>query len=980
MAEKLNSDGLKISYWSENPGKFRLLLIIVSVVLTAFVGINVSKNAATVFSGTHYMMMPSDYYIQKPLIFARHSESGSTVMDTIGVGSFLLAVNGVVLDSMTIETASQIPKILADIKPDEEVTLQIFNLKKVSGIMDLDRKSRYIKLSDTLRLKKSECPENFVRKIKNGVFIGFVIKDGATSLAGIKSGDVLLSINDSLLKIVDYGKEEAMSVETLRFFRGLQSGVPIHYKIVRNGETLNIDVYLATFGLSLDLIILLVIGFSIFILGFLFGLARPEYAGARLTSFAMILLAFDIGTGFSYSPPSFDAFSWLRVLLSNCAALMFFPVLFHSLMYFPSVNSALTSKKKYTVILYSAGILALLAFSVMYIVDYNSIPSWLFTSVITLILIYYIVIRVKHRNSESSVYNRANSIIVYYWFFIFAIATLTLPIRIMFPKLLPSWFEYIVLASILLIPAVYLYVIWKYKVFDIDLKVRRNIQYVIAFSVWKAFIAVTIGAAIVFLSKVNLQFPNIKLTGMTVQYFNISLPVDENMLWNKLLFLVLSVAVTALLLKADKYFSSYLDKKFYRGKYDYLAAQTELALLLEKNITIENLAKVFAKKIAEYSRLKCAGVMFHADGDRVWKDKLFCFDTQKSENFEITQDDGFFKLVTKEAAFFKGVTSGIRGLHSNAGEIFDRHNIQSVIPIKSKNKITGVVFIGEKLSETAFNMADTDFITSLSISASAAIENALLYEELASQVRMKKELEIAHRIQIDSLPQTVPDIAGLEIAGRSIPALEVGGDFYDYLNGTPDKFTVVVGDVSGKGTSAALYMSKVQGIFQTLNEFYSSPKKMLEKANHLLYKHMDSKSYITAIGATFDTSGKGLRFARAGHLPMFHYSIITDEIRKIQPGGIGLGLSDDRVFKLSMEEIHINYSAGDIFLFVTDGITEAMGEGNEEYGEQRLTHILKNSLGMSAVDLCDEVIRSVSEFSGNMKQHDDITLVAVKAK
>jgi serine phosphatase RsbU (regulator of sigma subunit) len=104
-----------------------------------------------------------------------------------------------------------------------------------------------------------------------------------------------------------------------------------------------------------------------------------------------------------------------------------------------------------------------------------------------------------------------------------------------------------------------------------------------------------------------------------------------------------------------------------------------------------------------------------------------------------------------------------------------------------------------------------------------AMENAFLYEELAEKERMKHELAIARRIQLASLPQKTPVVKGLEIAGSSLPALEVGGDFFDYLNGSTDHLTVVVGDVSGKGTSAALYMSKVQGILRSLHPREPSP-------------------------------------------------------------------------------------------------------------------------------------------------------------
>src|SRR5690606_18908610 len=116
--------------------------------------------------------------------------------------------------------------------------------------------------------------------------------------------------------------------------------------------------------------------------------------------------------------------------------------------------------------------------------------------------------------------------------------------------------------------------------------------------------------------------------------------------------------------------------------------------------------------------------------------------------------------------------------------------------------LIGIILVGEKLSETAYQNDDLLFLSAISGQASVAIENSLLYEDLANQERYKHELEIARKIQLASLPMKTPNIPGLDIVGASIPALEVGGDFYDYLNGKSDSITIVIGDVSGKGTSA----------------------------------------------------------------------------------------------------------------------------------------------------------------------------------
>jgi serine phosphatase RsbU (regulator of sigma subunit) len=188
-----------------------------------------------------------------------------------------------------------------------------------------------------------------------------------------------------------------------------------------------------------------------------------------------------------------------------------------------------------------------------------------------------------------------------------------------------------------------------------------------------------------------------------------------------------------------------------------------------------------------------------------------------------------------------------------------------------------------------------------------------------------------------------------------------------------------MGDVSGKGTSAALYMSKVQGIFQTLNEFNLSPLKLLIGANKLLYKHIDSKSYITAVGANFYPSEKKVLFARAGHLPLYHFDAYSNAFRKIQPGGIGLGLGDNLLFISNLEEVAINYRKGDIFLFVSDGIIEAMNRDGELYGETRLFENVISNSGNPSGAICSRIIDSVRDFSAAGIENDDMTVVVVKS-
>jgi len=189
---------------------------------------------------------------------------------------------------------------------------------------------------------------------------------------------------------------------------------------------------------------------------------------------------------------------------------------------------------------------------------------------------------------------------------------------------------------------------------------------------------------------------------------------------------------------------------------------------------------------------------------------------------------------------------------------------------------------------------------------------------------------------------------------------------------------VIVGDVSGKGTSAALYMSKVQGILRSLHGFGLAPGELFIRANHLLCMDLEKRSFITAMGGAFDTDRKQLVLARAGHLPLFHYHAAAKTVERITPKGLGLGLSPENLFAHELEERRLGYGAGDVFVFVTDGITEGQQQSGDEYGEERLVRLLEEISTAHAEAIRDRVVAEVKAFAGDANQHDDQTVVVVK--
>jgi len=254
-----------------------------------------------------------------------------------------------------------------------------------------------------------------------------------------------------------------------------------------------------------------------------------------------------------------------------------------------------------------------------------------------------------------------------------------------------------------------------------------------------------------------------------------------------------------------------------------------------------------------------------------------------------------------------------------------------------------------------------------------------LMREQAEKERLEEELRIARQIQMSLLPgEGLVSVPGVRIAALCLPAAEVGGDYYDLLPLGDTRMGVLVADVSGKGTSAALYMAELKGLVLSLSRIYDSPKRLLSEANRILGENMDRHSFVTMTYAVVDTRTRRMRFARAGHNPLIHLSAQTGRTRILAPAGLGLGLDPGARFDQVLEESDVVLEAGDFFLFFTDGLSEAMNEGSELFGEGRLRRVLEEGASLGSEELRERIMEEVRRFVGDALPHDDMTLVVLK--
>lgn len=302
-----------------------------------------------------------------------------------------------------------------------------------------------------------------------------------------------------------------------------------------------------------------------------------------------------------------------------------------------------------------------------------------------------------------------------------------------------------------------------------------------------------------------------------------------------------------------------------------------------------------------------------------------------------------------------------------------------MMPLVVRGEEVAILFLLKEVSD-GFNDEMQTIITTFANQASISIENIRLINETVSTERYKKELKIARGVQRALLPQTLPVHPGFEVSAFSYAADEVGGDYYDFFMRNENLLSVVIADVSGKGTSAAFHMAQLKGIFQSLSELDLSPVTFMGLANSALSRSLDAKSFVTASYFLIDLKKLEIHHCRAGHCPTLIYDANKAEAQFTQARGLGLGLKRDADFEKYIQSDSITFNKGDILLLYTDGITEAKNRQGEELGYHLLKTWLEEMAHLDATEINDQLQQKLKNYCEGDMPKDDFTVVVMKFK
>lgn len=328
-------------------------------------------------------------------------------------------------------------------------------------------------------------------------------------------------------------------------------------------------------------------------------------------------------------------------------------------------------------------------------------------------------------------------------------------------------------------------------------------------------------------------------------------------------------------------------------------------------------------------------------------------------------------LGGRESLLIHDVASD-EGLKASATLIMQRVRTLLAAPLQTEEKVIGLVYL-DSIAGRPFTAEDLTLLTVLANIAAIRIEHARLIELEQAERLMQAELRQAAEIQRGLLPKSDPVLPGFDIAGHTEPCRTVNGDYYDYLPMSGGRLALIVGDVAGKGLSAALLVSAIQARLHTIGEEDLPVEQMVARLNRGMIRNMPGGRFITMVVSVLDGATGALRYTNAGH----NHPLLVRASGQIEPldvGGLLLGI----LAQAEYAGADIVMEPGDVLVFFSDGVTEAANAADEEFGEQRLAELVRTMRDQPAAEIGAAIREAVRRHLDGSPALDDVTVVVVK--
>jgi len=531
----------------------------------------------------------------------------------------------------------------------------------------------------------------------------------------------------------------------------------------------------------------------------------------------------------------------------------------------------------------------------------------------------------------------------------------------------PGWIVAIGLLMLLLFPLTLAYVIVVQRAMDVRVVVRQGLQYGLA--------------------KTGIRTLQILLI-LLMSYFAMRLITDRS----ASMFLKAAVLVSAVIgvrritRRADTV-RNWVDRRFFREAYNADQVLSELSDSVRSMVETKPLIETVAARISDTLHIPQVAVLL--GGVEPYR-PAYALGYNSSPDVDFSTKAGAIQALQeiKEPArvYFDDPDSWLYrdpNITEEDREKIAKLQAELLLPLSARDRLLGFISLGHKKSEEPYSGTDVRLLKSVAAQTGLALENARLMsamaDEIAQRERLNREVEIAREVQERLFPQTLPPILGIDYAGACRPALGVGGDYYDFLALPGGQLGIAIGDVSGKGIAAALMMASLQASLR--GEATRAPENLaalVSNVNRLVYEASSANRYATFFYAQYNPEIRQLTYVNAGHNPpmLFRCSNWEWSISRLDAGGTVVGLLESFPY----EQGTLRIEPGDVFLAFTDGISEAMNNSDEEWGEERLIETVETCVGLNPSETIAQIMRAADTFVAGAKQHDDMTLVVLRCK
>jgi phosphoserine phosphatase RsbU/P len=530
---------------------------------------------------------------------------------------------------------------------------------------------------------------------------------------------------------------------------------------------------------------------------------------------------------------------------------------------------------------------------------------------------------------------------------------------------IPNWALSIPFVMLALFPLTLAYVIVVQRAMDVRVVLRQGLQYALA--------------------KNGIRVLQVAALGFVVLTFvALSQRLDTA---EKLVVIGVGLGAVFIIRRVGDRARDWVDRRFFREAYDAELILSELGDSVRSMVEVPRLLATVAERISQTLHISQIAVLLGGGGPYR---PAYALGYPNSPDIAFPPGAGTVKVLQRQGGPARVYFDDPQSWLHREPEVTDDDRsmlaeLQSelLLPLNGHEKLLGFISLGPKRSDEPYSRTDLRLLKSVATQTGLALENAHLISAIADEVaqreRLNSELEIARDVQERLFPQKLAPIPGIKYAGACRPALGVGGDYYDFLALPGGRLGIAIGDVSGKGIAAALTMASLQASLRSeATRGTDNLAGLMCSVNRLLHEALASNRYATFFYGQYDPESRLLTYVNAGHNPpmLFHGKNGDWAVTRLEACGTVVGIVEEAYY----EQHSLTIAPGDVLVGFTDGISEAMNEAQDEFGEERLLETVRSCARQSPTEIIACVMAKADGFAAGAKQYDDMTLVVLCAQ